>query len=173
MKRRYKITTGILVIVAVGLSVLAFVLSHSSACPESKPVSDAPTSFRAIVYRCYGPPEVLHLESITKLSVSGDEVLVRVRAASVNPLDWHYMRGTPYLVRMDAGVGAPQNIRIGVDFAGTVEAVGGSVSKFHPGDAVFGGKMGAFAQYVTVHENRAIALKPDNMTFEQAASVPI
>jgi NADPH:quinone reductase-like Zn-dependent oxidoreductase len=173
MKRRYKIATGVLAILVAGCGILALVVSHASPCPAAQSVAEGPQSFKAIVYRCYGPPEVLHPERMTKPSISGDEVLVRVHAASVNPLDWHYMRGTPYLVRMDAGIGAPHNIRIGVDFSGTVEAVGPRVSKFHPGDEVFGGRMGAFAQYVTIHENRAIALKPTNMTFEQAASVPI
>jgi NADPH:quinone reductase-like Zn-dependent oxidoreductase len=91
----------------------------------------------------------------------------------VNPLDWHYVEGTPYLVRIDGGFGRPENPRLGVDFAGTVEAVGKSVRRFKPGDEVFGGKFGAFAQYVTVREDRAIAAKPGNVTFEQAAAVPI
>ena len=71
----------------------------------------------------------------------------RFEAASVNPLDWHYMRGTPYIVRTDSGLGAPKNPRLGVDFAGTVEAVGKNVKSFKPGDEVFGGKTGAFAEY--------------------------
>ena len=83
------------------------------------------------------------------------------------------MRGTPYIVRLDAGFGKPENPRLGVDFAGTVEAVGKSVTRFKPGDEVFGGKFGAFAEYVSVREDRALVLKPANMTFEQAAAVPI
>ncbi|HKN11093.1 MAG TPA: NAD(P)-dependent alcohol dehydrogenase, partial [Pseudomonadota bacterium] len=88
-------------------------------------------------------------------------------------LDWHFMRGTPYIVRMDTGFGAPESPRLGIDFAGTVEAVGANVTRFRPGDAVFGGRRGAFAEYVTVREDRAMAMKPANLTFEQAASVPI
>ncbi|MEP6886221.1 MAG: NAD(P)-dependent alcohol dehydrogenase [Gammaproteobacteria bacterium] len=128
---------------------------------------------KAIVYRCYGSPDVVRLEGIPKPALSDDRVLVKVRAASVNPLDWHYMRGEPYFMRAMAGLGAPKDIRLGVDFAGTVEAVGKNVTRFKPGDAVFGGADGAFAEYVNVRENGALARKPANLTFEQAAAVPI
>src|SRR5205085_8073577 len=94
-------------------------------------------------------------------------------AASLNPLDWHYMRGTPYLMRMDTGLRKPKGKRLGVDFAGTVEAVGRNVTLFKPGDEVFGGRDGAFAEYVCARADRAVALKPANLTFEQAASIPI
>jgi NADPH:quinone reductase-like Zn-dependent oxidoreductase len=100
-------------------------------------------------------------------------VLVKVHAASVNPLDWHYLEGTPYLVRLDRGIGKPEDPRLGVDFAGTIEAVGKDVRRLKVGDEVFGGKLGAFAEYVTVREERAIVTKPRNVTFEQAAAVPI
>ncbi|HXQ01920.1 MAG TPA: NAD(P)-dependent alcohol dehydrogenase, partial [Candidatus Udaeobacter sp.] len=92
-----------------------------------------------------------------------------------NPLDWHFIEGTPYIARFLFGFGArkPKDTRLGVDFAGTVEAVGKNVTKFKPGDEVFGGRTGAFADYVCVREARAVALKPVNITFEQAASVPI
>jgi NADPH:quinone reductase-like Zn-dependent oxidoreductase len=96
-----------------------------------------------------------------------------VQAASVNPLDWHYMRGKPYVMRGSAGLGAPDDIRLGVDFAGTVEAVGKNVTQFKPGDEVFGGADGAFAQYVSVREKGALAIKPTNVSFEQAAAVPV
>jgi NADPH:quinone reductase-like Zn-dependent oxidoreductase len=99
--------------------------------------------------------------------------LVKVHAAALNPLDWHYMRGTPYVMRLEAGLRKPKSTRLGVDFAGTVEAVGKSVTKFKPGDEVFGGKTGAFAEYLCVSEDRAVVLKPASLTFEQAASVPI
>jgi NADPH:quinone reductase-like Zn-dependent oxidoreductase len=128
---------------------------------------------KAIVYRCYGPPEVLQFEDVAKPTPADDEVLVRVRAAAVNPLDWHYMRGSPYIMRLASGLGAPDDSRLGVDFSGTVEAVGINVKMFKPGDSVFGGGRGAFAEYLTVREDRALALKPANVTFEQAASVPI
>jgi NADPH:quinone reductase-like Zn-dependent oxidoreductase len=128
---------------------------------------------KAIVYRCYGGPAVLQLESTPRPSPADDEVLVRIHAAAVNPLDWHYMRGTPYLMRLSSGIGAPKDNRMGVDFSGTVEAVGAQVTRFKPGDAVFGGGSGAFAEYLTIREDRTLAHKPDNISFEEAASVPI
>jgi NADPH:quinone reductase-like Zn-dependent oxidoreductase len=173
MKLRYKILGVLVILVAVGVLSLALAMSHTSACGPAPPRPAGATLMKGIVYRCYGSPDVLRYEDIPKPTAADDEVLVKVHAASVNPLDWHYMEGTPYMVRMDAGFGKPQNPRLGVDFAGTVEAVGRNVTRFKPGDEVFGGKFGAFAEYVAVREDRAIALKPGNLTFEQAASVPI
>jgi NADPH:quinone reductase-like Zn-dependent oxidoreductase len=161
-------------LVLVAITVGAIALSHNSACPAAgAPVVSSGRGMRAVVYRCYGPPGVLKVEQIDRPAPKDHEVLVRVHAAAVNPLDWHYMRGTPYLVRMESGLGAPQNIRFGVDFAGVVEAVGPGVTRFKPGDEVFGGKHGAFAEYVTVREERALTLKPANTSFAQAAAVPI
>jgi NADPH:quinone reductase-like Zn-dependent oxidoreductase len=173
MKLRYKVASGILIFLAVALSSLALVLSHNSDCGPAPVVSDKMDLMKAIVYRCYGSPDVLELEDVEKPVPADNEVLVKVHAASVNPLDWHYMRGSPYIMRLGTGLGAPNDARLGVDFAGTVEAVGGNVKKFKPGDEVFGGASGAFAEYVTAREDRALVLKPANMTFEQAASVPI
>jgi NADPH:quinone reductase-like Zn-dependent oxidoreductase len=173
MKLRYKITGGILIFLAVALSSLALVLSHNSDCGPSPAISEDAKLMKAIVYRCYGSPDVLKLEDIEKPTPADNEVLVKVHTASVNPLDWHYMRGSPYIMRLGTGLGAPNDSSMGVDFAGTVESVGGNVKQFKPGDEVFGGTSGAFAEYVTVREDRALVLKPANMTFEQAASVPI
>jgi NADPH:quinone reductase-like Zn-dependent oxidoreductase len=173
MKLRYKITGTLGLLVLVALVSLALAMSHDGACGPAPSLPGNATLMKAVVYRCYGSPEVLKLEDIAKPVPAADEVLVRVHAASVNPLDWHYMRGKPYLIRLSEGFGTPENNRLGVDFAGTVEAVGSSVTRFKPGDEVFGGKFGAFAEYVSVHEGRAIALKPANLTFEQAASVPV
>jgi NADPH:quinone reductase-like Zn-dependent oxidoreductase len=173
MKLRYKITGGILIFLVITISSLALVLSHNSACPPAPTASAETELMKAVVYRCYGSPEVLRLEDVAKPKPLDDEVLVKVHAASVNPLDWHYMRGSPYIMRLGSGVGAPDDTSMGVDFSGTVEAVGSKVTRFKPGDEVFGGRGGAFAEYVTVRENRALALKPENITFEQAASVPI
>src|SRR5580658_8430264 len=128
---------------------------------------------KGIVRRCYGSPEVVRYEDLAKPTPLDNEILVKVHAASVNPLDWHYLEGKPYLVRIDGGFGKPQNPRLGVDFAGTVEAVGSKVTRFKAGDEVFGGRFGSFADYVAVREDRAVALKPANMTFEQAAAVQI
>lgn len=127
---------------------------------------------KAIVHHEYGPPEVLRLEAIEKPVPADDQLLIRVRAASVNPLEWHFMRGTPYLMRLDGGLSRPKSTRMGVDFSGTVEAVGRNVTGFAPGDAVFGGKNGALAEYVCATP-RAVVAKPANLSFEQAAAVPI
>jgi NADPH:quinone reductase-like Zn-dependent oxidoreductase len=129
---------------------------------------------KAIVYCDYGVSN-LKFQDIEKPTPADDQLLVRVRAVSVNPLDWHFIEGTPYIGRFLFGFGArkPNDSRLGVDFAGTVEAVGKNATKYKAGDEVFGGRTGAFAQYVCVRESRAVALKPANITFEQAAAVPI
>jgi NADPH:quinone reductase-like Zn-dependent oxidoreductase len=134
---------------------------------------DSPATFTAIVYREYGPPEVLKLETLSKPVPAENDVLVRVRAAAVNPLDWHYMRGEPYVMRLSSGLRTPSVGRLGADFAGVVEAVGGNVSRFRPGDEVFGGRTGAFGEYVVVAEDRALVRKPPNVSFAQAAAVPV
>jgi len=173
MKLRYKITGGILIVLAVAITSLALVLGHTTACGPAPAAFDAAERMKAIVYRCYGSPDVLEFTDVEKPTLLGDQVLVKVKAAAVNPLDWHYMRGSPYIMRLSSGLGAPTDTRLGVDFAGTIEAVGKDVTRFEPGDDVFGGSTGAFAEYVTVREDRALARKPANMTFAQAASVPI
>jgi NADPH:quinone reductase-like Zn-dependent oxidoreductase len=127
---------------------------------------------KAIVYHRYGSPDVLRYEEIEKPTFRDDEVLIKVRAASVNPLDWHFMRGTPYFIRMMAGLHKPKVTRLGVDVAGQVEAVGRNVTQFKPGDEVFGSCRGAFAEYVRTSES-ALVMKPNNVTFVQAASVPV
>jgi NADPH:quinone reductase-like Zn-dependent oxidoreductase len=173
VSRTSKVLSVTFVVMAIALVTLGIVLSHESPCdPVSAPAGEA-TLMKAIVSRCYGPPQVLEYADLAKPAPADDELLVRVHAAGVNPLDWHTMRGKPYLMRLESGIGKPQEPRLGVDFAGTVEAVGKNVTRFHVGDEVFGGATGAFAQYVVVREDRAVTLKPANVTFEQAASVPI
>src|SRR5213082_286625 len=127
---------------------------------------------KAIVYCDYCSAN-LKLEDIEKPVPSDDQVLVRVRAASVNPYDWHFIEGTPYIMRIGVGLRKPKDTRLGVDFAGTIEAIGKNVTQFKPGDEVFGGRGGAFAEYVCRRAEGAIALKPASITFEQAASVNI
>jgi NADPH:quinone reductase-like Zn-dependent oxidoreductase len=130
---------------------------------------------KAIVYHRYGSPDVLKCEEIEKPTPGDDEVLIRVRAASVNPADWRLMRGSPYIVRMLFGLSKPSITRPGrpgADVAGQVEAVGRTVTQFKPGDEVFGSCRGAFAEYACTSESK-LAVKPDNVTFEQAASVPV
>jgi NADPH:quinone reductase-like Zn-dependent oxidoreductase len=169
----FKVLGAFLLLVLIAMIPFSLVISHDSACPETPALAAGATSMRAMVHRCYGEADVLKLENIEKPAVGDDEVLVRVHASAVNPLDFHYLHGTPYILRLEAGIGAPTNPRAGVDYAGTVEAVGRNVTRFHPGDAVFGGRTGAFADYVTAREDRAIAAKPDNVSFTEAASVPI
>jgi NADPH:quinone reductase-like Zn-dependent oxidoreductase len=128
---------------------------------------------KAIVYCDYGLPN-LKLEEVEKPVPNDDQILVKVRAASVNPYDWHFVEGTPKIMRaMGVGLRKPKDTRLGVDFAGTVEAVGKNVTQFKPGDDVFGGKGGAFAEYVCRRAEGPVALKPTNITFEQAACVNI
>lgn len=129
---------------------------------------------KAIVYTEYGPPDVLHLGEVEKPTTGDDQVLVKVHAVSINPADWHTRRGM-LLARLIAqsGLLRPKHPIIGADFSGRVEAVGKNVTKFKPGDEVFGRKSpGGFAEYVCVSE-KPIALKPANITFEQAAGVPV
>jgi NADPH:quinone reductase-like Zn-dependent oxidoreductase len=127
---------------------------------------------KAIVYHNYGSPDVLRCEEIEKPTAGDNEVLIEVRAASVNPLDWHFMRGRPYIMRLMTGLRKPKVRRLGVDVAGRVEAVGRNVTQFKRGDEVFGSCRGAFGEYACASE-RALVMKPEDMTFEQAASLPI
>jgi NADPH:quinone reductase-like Zn-dependent oxidoreductase len=126
---------------------------------------------KAIVYRRYGSPDVLKCEEIEKPTLADDEVLIRVRAAAVNPVDRRF-RGKPYLVRIMTGLRKPKDTRLGVDVAGEVEAVGRNVTEFKPGDEVFGACRGAFAEYACASESKVV-MKPDKVTFEQAAAVPV
>ena len=127
---------------------------------------------KAIAYHRYGSPDVLQCEEIEKPVPGDDEVLIAVRAASANPLDWHFLRGTPYVGRLQFGLRKPKTPRLGADVAGRVEAVGRNVTRFKPGDEVFGACRGAFAEYACAPES-ALVLKPQNVTFEQAASAPV
>ena len=127
---------------------------------------------KAIVYHNYGSPDVLKCEEIKKPTAGDDEVLIKVHAASVNPIDFHFMRGTPYFIRIMAGLRKPKDTGVGRDVAGQVEAVGRNVTQFKPGDEVFGTCSGAFAEYVCASKS-ALVTKPENVTFEQAASVPV
>lgn len=128
---------------------------------------------KAIVNKAYGPPGVLELKEVEEPVPGGAEVLVRVLAAAVNPGDWDMLHGTPYVLRLATGLRRPRNKVLGLAIAGLVEAVGSNVSEFGPGDEVYAeiGK-GGFAEYASVPED-ALAPKPSNLTFEQAAAVPI
>ena len=169
LKRILKWSAGIILLALVAWVEVAYWTSTNDCDRTSSPSNP----MKAIVYCDYGLTN-LKLENIEKPTPNDDQVLVRVRAASVNPYDWHFIEGTPYIMRMmGVGLRKPKDTRLGVDFAGTVEAVGKNVTQFKPGDEVFGGRGGAFAEYVCPRANRALALKPANLTFEQAASVNI
>lgn len=127
---------------------------------------------QAIVYRRYGPPDVLEYEELDRPIPAPGEVLIQVRAASVNPYDWHFLRGTPSFIRLFTGLRRPKSPRLGADVAGVAAAVGPGVTRFKPGDAVFGLCKGAFAEFACGKET-ALAPKPERLSFEQAASVPI
>jgi NADPH:quinone reductase-like Zn-dependent oxidoreductase len=127
---------------------------------------------KAIVQEKYGSAEVLEFRKIDKPEIGDGEVLVHVRAAGVNPADWAIMSGLPYVARPVYGLRKPKNGVRGTDVAGQVEAVGSSITRFGPGDEVFGWCVGSFADYAAVAED-ALAQKPANLTFEQAAAVPM
>ncbi len=131
---------------------------------------------KAMVITKYGPPDVLELQEVAKPAPKDDEVLIKVRAASVNAGDWHLMRADPFLVRLMYGLSKPNIKILGSDVAGQVEAVGQNVTQFSLGDEVFGdlseSGLGAFAEYVCAPEH-ALALKPATLTFEEAAATPL
>jgi NADPH:quinone reductase-like Zn-dependent oxidoreductase len=128
---------------------------------------------KAIVYEKYGPPDVLQLKEVEKPAPRDNEVLVKIHAASTNPLDWHYMRAAPFFMRFVSGLLKPKNKFLGADIAGQVEAAGTNVTQFQPGDEVFGDiSRGGFAEYACVTEGY-LARKPANISFEEAAAVPV
>ena len=160
---------GIIAVAFLALFI-AYLMSDNDCGSRPAPQGDL---MKAVTYCDYGPPDVLRIEDLAKPVPGDGQLLVKVRAAAINPLEWHYMRGKPYIMRLDSGLRRPKVTQLGVDFAGSVEAVGDNVTLFKPGDEVFGGRTGALAEYLTVAEDRSVVLKPANVTFEQAASVPI
>jgi NADPH:quinone reductase-like Zn-dependent oxidoreductase len=169
LKRVIGAVAGLGILLLAGAGVAGYATS-SNVCPDAAATPD--DAMRAVVYCAYGGPEVLRLVQLAKPVPGDSQVLVRVHAASVNPLDWHGMRGTPYIMRLSAGLRVPSVTRLGVDFAGTVEAVGSAVTRFRPGDEVFGARTGALAEYVVAREDRVVA-KPANLPFDQAAAVTV
>jgi NADPH:quinone reductase-like Zn-dependent oxidoreductase len=128
---------------------------------------------KAIVQDRYGSPDVLELRDIDVPEVKDHDVLIRVRAASVNAADWHFMRGLPYVARLSLGLIKPKTRVRGRDAAGYIEAVGKSVTRFRPGDEVYAEvDTGSFAEFTCVPED-VVGLKPANLTFEEAAAVPL
>jgi NADPH:quinone reductase-like Zn-dependent oxidoreductase len=163
---------AILLVLFVGI-IFLFIAYWRSTNDCDRLTATQGNTMKAIVYCDYGLAN-LKLVDVEKPTPTDDQVLVKVRAASVNPYDWHFVEGTPKIMRMmGVGLRKPKDTRLGVDFAGTVEAVGKNVTQFKPGDDVFGGKGGAFAEYVCRRAEGAVALKPASITFEQAAAVNI
>lgn len=171
MIKRILLAGAVLLLIAA--VALAATISHTSDCPTTAVTTGDGDTMNAVIYRCYGSPDVLEYTRVDKPEPAADEVLVEVKAAGVNPLDWHFMRGSPYLLRLVQGIGAPDDHRLGADFAGTVVAVGKDVTRFAPGDDIFGGGWGAFGEYLVRKEERAMAHKPDNVSFQHAAALPI
>jgi NADPH:quinone reductase-like Zn-dependent oxidoreductase len=166
------ISFAILLALFVGIILLFVAYWRSTNDCDQLTVAQG-DKMKAIVYCDYGVAN-LKLAEIAKPTPTDDQILVKVHAASVNPLDWHFIEGTPKIMRaMGVGLRKPKDTRLGVDFAGTVETVGKNVTQFKAGDEVFGGRDGAFAEYVCPRADRAVTLKPANITFEQAASVNI
>src|SRR5713226_1149872 len=171
LKRILKWSAGI---ISLALVVTVFIGYWTSTNDCDRKTGAPANPVKAIVHCEYGSPDVLKLEDVEKPVPNDNQLLVRVRAASVNPLDLT-IRG-PWLIRPILGMRKPKDTRLGVDYAGIVEAVGknpAAAGQFKPGDEVFGARDGALAEYVCALADRAVVLKPANMTFEQAASVPV
>ena len=172
LKRILKWITGAVLIVLL-LAFVAILISYWRSTNDCKRYTAAPANpMKAIVYCDYGKSN-LRVADVEKPVPNDDQVLVKIYATSVNPYDWHFIEGTPKIMRLGVGLRKPKETRLGVDYAGTVEAVGKNVTQFKPGDEVFGGRDGAFAQYVCVRQDRLIALKPANITFDEAGAVDI
>lgn len=170
LRRAALVVSGL---VAAGVGVSAVVLSHDAACPPPGLERGASsTTMRAVTYACYGTADVLRIEHVEKPRPAKGRLLVRVAAASINPLDWHYMHGTPFVMRLDSGIGRPTDPRMGADFSGVVESIGDGVTGFAVGDAVFGAASGALAEYMTVAVG-AVAKAPDSVPIDEAAAIPV
>src|SRR5215217_2498694 len=150
-------------------------IEGSSPCIAATPSGKGPV-MRAFIYEKYGPPETLRMAEVDKPAPNADEVLVKVLAASVNAADWHVLRGKPLFSRATLGLLRPKHWILGVDIAGRVEAVGGGVTRFQPGDEVYANLLdhgyGGFAEYASVPVS-VMSLKPAQLSFEEAAAVPM
>ncbi len=173
MKWLSKLVLVLCLAIGTTLAALAVTIGYTASCPDSPEAVNGSELMKAVRHRCYGPPDVLEFVDHARPQPGHTEIQVKVANAGVNPLDWHYMRGTPYLLRLMSGIGTPTDTRLGVDFAGTVSAVGPGVSKFKVGDRVFGGTTGAFAEYITVDQDRSVSPVPAGISLQQAAAVPI
>ena len=170
-KRILKWTARALLFALILAFLIGFIAYWRSTNECDRNTGAPANPMKAILHCEYGGPEVLTLADVEKPTPTDNQILVRVRATSLNPLDLT-IRG-PWLLRPMFGMRKPKETRLGVDYAGTVEAVGKNVTQFKPGDEVFGGRNGAIAEYVCALADRAVVPKPANMTFEQAAAVPV
>lgn len=164
------VATLVLVVLALVTAAIVFAYWRSeSGCAQLAATPRDPV--RAFVYCDYGSPEVLRLEQIEKPVPNENQVLIKVHSASVNPYEWHFLRGIPYVMRLEIGLRKPKSPRLGTDVAGEVAAVGKNVRAFRPGDQVFGACDGALAEYCL--GKAKLATKPPGVSYEQAAAVPI
>src|SRR5438034_4222831 len=174
MKRIFKWLFRIVLVLLIVAFLFVFIAYWRSTNDCDRKNAAAPTNpMKAIVYCDYGLAN-LKYQDIEKPVPNDDQILVKVRAVSVNPYDWHFIEGSPKFMRaMIGGLRKPKDIRLGVDFAGTVEAVGKDVTQYKAGDDVFGGSTGAFAEYLCRRATGSVAPKPAGLTFEQAAAINI
>ncbi len=172
LKGILKWTARVLLLVLIVAFVWGFI-AYGRSSNDCEQITANPTNPMKAILKCdYGVAN-LKLQDIEKPTPDDDQVLVRVRAAALNPLDGHMLRGNLLMRVMGGGLRKPKETRLGVDYSGMVEAVGKNVIQFKPGDEVFGGRNGALAQYVSARADRGIALKPANISFEQAGSVAV
>jgi NADPH:quinone reductase-like Zn-dependent oxidoreductase len=162
------------ILVALLFAGIAIFIAYWRSTNDCQRQSAAPTNpMKAVVHCEYGNPDVLQVKDIEKPAPDDTQLLVRVHAASLNPLDGHMMRGMLLARLMGNGLRKPKDTRIGVDYSGVVEAVGKNVTQYKVGDEVFGGRNGALAQYICARADRGVALKPANLTFEEAGSIGV
>jgi len=173
LKRILKWTLRIILIALLFAGIAIFV-AYWRSTNDCQRYSAAPANpMKAVVHCEYGKPDVLQVKDIEKPTPDDMQLLVRVRAASLNPLDGHFVRGMLLARALGGGLRKPKDTRVGVDYAGVVEAVGKNVTQFKVGDEVFGARDGSLAQYVCAKADRAAALKPPSVTFEEAGSIGV
>lgn len=182
-RRTQTVIAGIVAIVATAAVAGAFALAFEHACPPERAATSAtsapgtdtghPATMRAVRLHCYGGPATLHVQWLPVPTPSAHQVLVQVHVAATNPLDWHELRGQPYVMRLDGGFGRPKRGTFGADFAGVIAAIGDSVTRFAVGDTVFGATRGAFAEWLAIRETGDMAHVPSGVSPEQAAALPV
>lgn len=172
LKKIFKWSVRVIVVVLIIASAAIFVAYWRSTNECDRETAAVANPMKAVRNCEYGSPDVLKLDVVERPVPDDDQILVKVRANSINAADGHGLRGG-YLPRLFGGLRKPKETRFGIDYAGTVEAVGRNVTQFKPGDEVFGGRNGSMAEYVCARADRGVVLKPNNISFEQAAAVPV